>query len=296
MLRPELAQDLEIVVVVDRAGGAATEVIAEFARDLPLRSCEGPEMGRSAARNAAFAAATGDIVWFLDDDVVPLRGALARHRRTDAPSDDVVVGPIATLASDRSTVGRARSRIARAITEQQMSSPVLSDAWLFRVANTSMPARTFADVGGFDESFQSYGYEDIELGRRLLMAGARITSDSAAGGTEISILKLRDACERARESGVNAARLVDIEPAWRDRLLPHTRWAPVINLIARALPTRVLPIANRLLRAGSLVESWVTRSHSSFVFRAAIVMHFAEGAASSSTRGDDLFRSLVVGK
>ena len=62
----------EIVVVENRPGSEATRemLLSEFVGEPRLRYVEEPRSGASRSRNAGLAVAEGDIVAFLDDDVV----------------------------------------------------------------------------------------------------------------------------------------------------------------------------------------------------------------------------------
>jgi GT2 family glycosyltransferase len=67
---------VEIIVVDNRPGAAAVrDVVREFAR---VRLIEEPRRGLSYARNAGFAAASGDILIAIDDDVTVPAGWLER--------------------------------------------------------------------------------------------------------------------------------------------------------------------------------------------------------------------------
>jgi GT2 family glycosyltransferase len=87
--------------------------------------------------------------------------------------------------------------------------------------NASLPRASYDAVGGFDESFDLYGWEDTELGIRLRRAGvARRYSWDAylyhikPPQTETLDVVLRKTVEKARM----AARLVDKDPTARTRL------------------------------------------------------------------------------
>ncbi len=60
----------EILVVNNGSTDDTESVLYRFARQLPLRKVDEPELGLSRARNAGAFAARGDIVIFTDDDVL----------------------------------------------------------------------------------------------------------------------------------------------------------------------------------------------------------------------------------
>ncbi len=60
----------EVLVVSDGSTDETDDVARQYARTLPLRLLAVPHRGKSAALNAGCRAATGDLVVFVDDDVV----------------------------------------------------------------------------------------------------------------------------------------------------------------------------------------------------------------------------------
>jgi GT2 family glycosyltransferase len=86
-------------------------------------------------------------------------GWIAAHETAHLGAGDCIVnGPILNVASYES---RPRPKPAN-----------YSRAYLC-TCNASLRRRAFARVGGFDEAFDLYGWEDTELGVRLRQAGVR---------------------------------------------------------------------------------------------------------------------------
>lgn len=82
----------EVVVVVDGAHDGSFEMLQEWAQTQPkLKPVWQDNAGEGAARAAGLAAATGDIVLFLDDDVVAEPGLVGGHLRAHEAGDDLLV-------------------------------------------------------------------------------------------------------------------------------------------------------------------------------------------------------------
>ena len=105
--------------------------------------------------------------------VVPRRrrraigGTDSRHRFSHPAGDpSIVVGPcrVPPDADGPPEVRQWWSEFDQGLSDED----VIDRYDRFTAANTSGPATTFADVGGFDESLSSYGLEDYELAVRLL--------------------------------------------------------------------------------------------------------------------------------
>ncbi|MBC7679317.1 MAG: glycosyltransferase, partial [Pseudorhodobacter sp.] len=101
VLVPQLLadQDLdELVVVVDGHGDPSEAFLRAAAeQDARLRPVVQENRGRTLARQRGADEATGDVVVFLDDDVLPRVPLAAAHARHHLDRDDlVVVGAMTT--------------------------------------------------------------------------------------------------------------------------------------------------------------------------------------------------------
>ncbi|MEV0227380.1 glycosyltransferase, partial [Streptomyces sp. NPDC050704] len=202
----------ELVVVDDGSGDTTPDVLRAAARSLPLRALRTSANGRAAARNAGAAAGRGAVLVFCDGDRAPVPGyvrahALAHglgHPGEGAPEPNgrkVVVGDVQELylsafeerlaeVKERLTGDgwdlRRGSRTPAFVKKVhslyddsgRSTSPV---RWLsFLSGNVSLSRSLFGQVGGFDEDFTQWGLEHLELGYRLVAAGAEFRRCAAA--------------------------------------------------------------------------------------------------------------------
>lgn len=164
--------DVEIIIAADGplddcrplAGECNARVI-----DVP----DGPR-GPAVARNRAASVAAGEILVFIDADVVV------------AP--DALPGMIQLLEHDRSIAGVFGSYDSSPAETNFMSQyKNLSHSYIHHVGNQeaatfwaglgAVRADVFRDVGGFDERFRRPSVEDIELGYRISRLGYRLRLD-----------------------------------------------------------------------------------------------------------------------
>jgi glycosyltransferase involved in cell wall biosynthesis len=152
------APPFEVVVADNGSTDSTRAVVERHAREgLAVTYVFEPKANRGKARNRGVAAARGDYLVFCDDDVALPPGWLAAHAAAHAGGEPGVVnGPILNVPSPAQ---RPKPRPAN-----------YSRAFLC-TCNASLPAKSFHAVGGFDESFELYGWEDTELGLRLRAAG-----------------------------------------------------------------------------------------------------------------------------
>lgn len=167
------------VLVVDDGPSAATATVAR--RHGARYVATGRSRGLNAARNAGIAAALGELLVFVDDDVAVHPGWLAALIDADAraaPDVGVLTGPIHARFEDHRL--RSCGREQPPITTQELGAVDrdVEHAW---GANMTIRRCALDRVGRFDESPQiDGGGDEQEWQERLLASGARIRYVAAA--------------------------------------------------------------------------------------------------------------------
>jgi GT2 family glycosyltransferase len=143
----------------------------------------------AAARNLGAAAATAPVLAFLDQDCIPSPSYLAELVRAATSPWALVLGHRRHAELDGWSAAMVGHWLQgggpgpRELTEPQwlldgyartadLTEPDPRAYQLVIGAAITLHAELFARLGGFDESFRSYGGEDWELGHRALVAGA----------------------------------------------------------------------------------------------------------------------------
>ena len=148
-----------------------------------------PSPGPAAARNAGADDATGDVLVFVDADVVPHRDAFRRIRAA-VDRDREVVAVFGSYDDDpeaRALVSGFRNLLHHHV--HQTSAGPASTFW---AGLGAIRRDAFVDAGGFDaDAYDEPSIEDIELGTRLARVGARIRLDPAIQGTHLKSWTLR---------------------------------------------------------------------------------------------------------
>lgn len=176
---PAAVAESEIIVAAD----GAVDDPAPLARETGARvlAIPGPQ-GPAVARNRAAEAARGDLLAFVDTDVVVHEQALARlaaHFLADRGLA-AAFGAYDEAPADAGFFSQCRN-LAHSFIHQRSSR----DAHTFWAGLGMVRAAPFAAVGGFDERFARPSVEDIDLGYRLRAAGGRIVLDPSAQGTHL---------------------------------------------------------------------------------------------------------------
>jgi GT2 family glycosyltransferase len=170
----------EIIVVDDAStDDTALVAVASGARVFKLEKNSGP----AAARNHGAGHARGEILMFVDADVVLAPGAIERITRVFEAQPDLaaVFGSYDAKPRAPELLSQYRNLLHHFV--HQNGNP---DAATFWAGCGAIRRSAFEQVGGFDEKrFPQPSIEDIELGYRLRIAGYKILLDKSLQGKHL---------------------------------------------------------------------------------------------------------------
>ncbi len=204
--------DYEVVLVNDGSTDTTPEVIERAKQRAACRFVviDQVNSGLAKGRNAGIARATGERIIFIDDDVLPLPNFVEEHLRSH----------------DRAPKAIVRGGAINVESFDDLPVPIWSfkdySGNLFWTTNVSVPLATIRAIGGFNDSFSEYGWEDIDVGLRLRFGGVRAVFNPKAlvyhykprprsGNVEKMIAQ-------ARAQARTAVQLAAIHPHWRTYL------------------------------------------------------------------------------
>ena len=159
------------LIVVDDGSTDGSGACAERMGATLLQTDHGP-LGPAAARNLAAAAATGDVLLFIDADVVvhsdTVEGIGARFQAD--PALGAVFGSYDDSPPAPGLISRYKNLLHHHV--HQNAAGVASTFW---AGCGAVRTQAFRAVGGFDDvAFPLSSIEDIDLGVRLNKAGYEI--------------------------------------------------------------------------------------------------------------------------
>ena len=185
-------RELFEVVIVDDGSRAPLEAPAASPLNVRVVHQEDRGFGLARSRNTGAREASGEVLVFLDCDMMPEAGWLAEHARWHhAACDALTLGFRAHVEVDGIDAAAVRTRPG-SLAELFAGRPSDRPAWieyhmtrtreltsgaddLFRVVtggNLGASRAFFESVGGYDETFTQWGAEDTEFGYRAYTMGS----------------------------------------------------------------------------------------------------------------------------
>lgn len=186
----ELSQELAICLrSIEQFGSLAKEVIVvldgpieyqNYFQSFPISQLIIRQLdvnqGPAVARNHGAQVATGDILFFLDSDVMLKEGSLKKVLDHFSTPDctEALIGSYDDQPYSSSPVSKFRNLLHH-FTHQMAEESAMT----FWGACGAIKRQFFLAMGGFDSSFQKPSVEDIDLGYRLTMQGGSVRMDKA---------------------------------------------------------------------------------------------------------------------
>lgn len=258
-LRPSL---FEVVVSVDGSTDDTMAMLERISVPFALRSLWRTNRGRAAACNEGIAEAKGGLIVLLDDDMEPLPNLLDAHMQRHLESPGVAVVGAAPVQTNPGA-SPAQQYIAERFDNhlKKLSEPgyqlKLRD---FYSGNFSIERDLLRGLGGFDDSFDTYGNEDLELFHRLRGAGVRVVFDPLAQARQHYEKNFKELARDNLAKGRTAVRLAQKHPAVLSELRlsgygqGSRKWRSIRRILLTA--SRVLPSTTRWVIAGA---EWLGR-------------------------------------
>jgi len=157
---------LEVIVVEDGGPGVDAPRYAPGVRVVRLVVRSGP----AAARNRGASLARGDVLLFVDADVlVPVTAVATVQACLTDPTVSAVIGSYDRSPAAPNFVSQFKNLAHRFVHQHANDAAVT-----FWGACGAIRRAAFLALGGFDERFTVPSIEDIELGLRLSRGGGRI--------------------------------------------------------------------------------------------------------------------------
>lgn len=232
----------ELIVAGDAPVEDCRRVVERFGAT--LLTLPGPQ-GPAVARNRAATVARGDVLVFIDADVVASRDALDKVSRTFATEPDIAAmfGAYDESPADPGFISQYKNLAHSFIHQSSMTI-----AQTFWAGFGAVRRRAFTAVGGFDERFARPCVEDIDLGYRLTAAGFRVRLNPA-----LRVCHLK----RWTLGSMIVSDIRDRGIPWTQLILRGGRFNSDLNLRSTYRICVVLSYLALLLIGAAVVQPWL---------------------------------------
>ena len=216
----------EVVVVDNGSSDHTQEVLSQYGNRFPVwKVVRESAPGAAAARNRGVEASSGKILLFLDDDILADPWLLKEHLKSHHSFPDSCV--LGSVRFPWSSSSRKHSLLEQCLIDhpellQSFNFPDPENVPFlhFYTCNLSISGSLFEKVGGFDEAFSSYGFEDVDFGYRLNLLGHHIVHNPRASAIHDPSLSFAEFTQRRRHAGFALGYLLEKHPELFSQFFP----------------------------------------------------------------------------
>jgi len=221
ILSLNISCEYEIVVVNDYPNIPITDLF-----DRRIRIIENEtNLGRSRSRNAGARAAKYPVLFFIDDDIEVKENLFDKYITEFEKGFSAIFSNVINVRTDGKYSFLNEFLNTRGANKQNDGDVVKSN--YFTTAFCSVKKDFFDRIGGFDENFSGYGWEDPELGIRIEANDGNISFIKSGNLIHYHDKTVEEWVEQIENSGRNLKYLVEKHPSFKKSIR--------YNLLASAL-------------------------------------------------------------
>lgn len=202
---PLQTSSCEVIVVDDGSTDATPTMMPQLMSSLPYKLLYERQANRgpAAARNRGIAAATGDLILFIGDDIIPQPGFIAAHLRAHQvyPQQQIAILGYTPWHPDVSQTPLAQWWEDNRFRYRVLLEGKTPDFSFFYTSNISVKRAFLLKGELFDENFTSAAYEDTDLAYRLAQLGLKIVFEPEALAYHYHETDLNAICRQMEVTG-----------------------------------------------------------------------------------------------
>jgi glycosyltransferase involved in cell wall biosynthesis len=248
-----LGREFYEVIVIDNESSDHTQSVLDqkCGTYSNLKAFSQSKRGAAATRNVGIRAARGEIVLFIDDDILAepnlVNAHCDYHKRYPESS---IIGGVITPWQD------CTDPFLRYLRDKGIFNPYSiacgpMDFSYYHTGNVSTSRAVLNDVGGFNEEFAIYGMEDIELGYRLEQQGSCMVHGPDAKGVHQYFPTYEQFIQRCEQAGYSLGKMIELHPELRRRFVENgkrTRLLKRIHILYQMFSSAAKPFSKAIGR------------------------------------------------
>jgi glycosyltransferase involved in cell wall biosynthesis len=265
---------LDVILVDDGSADGtvqALRILEPAARVLALAQ----NQGRSGARNAGAAMASGDCIVFMDCDCIPADGFIAAHLQ------QIQRGAVASCGHVTGASPDFWGRYQKDASARRKGQHAAGTEYSGSSSNLAVRRSDFEAIGGFDIGYGRYGFEDRDLLIRLAQRGSIAWTSATVQHQDQ--LKLTHVAAKMAEAGQYTSRRFADQHPEAYRKLHYAAIDAHLHPILKPLARLATPIATILARAFDQLgcEHWLPYALAKRIVKAISALAYFGGTARS---------------
>lgn len=212
ILALNISCEYEIIVVNDYP-----EVPVTSFENIRIRIIENKtNLGRSRSRNAGARSAKGNVLFFIDDDIEVKENLFDKYITEFEKGCSAIFSNVVNVRTDGKYSFLNEFLNTRGANKQIGGDVVKSN--YFTTAFCSVKKDFFDKIGGFDENFSGYGWEDPELGLRIAANDGQIIYFKTENLIHYHDKNVYEWIDQLENSGKNLEYLIEKHPGFKSNI------------------------------------------------------------------------------
>lgn len=212
ILSKNISCEYEIIIVNDYPNIPIKDLL-----DRRIRIIENEtNLGRSKSRNAGARAAKGNIFFFIDDDIEVKENLFDKYISEFEKGFSAIFSNVINVRTDGKYSFLNDFLNTRGANKENVGGVVKSN--YFTTAFCSVKKDFFDSIGGFDENFSGYGWEDPELGLRIAANDGNISFIKSGNLIHYHDKDVYEWVEQIENSGRNLNYLIQKHPGFKNNI------------------------------------------------------------------------------